>query len=545
MEKRILQERYCVMGKVFNVTADCKPRLHYMVDISGRLEEIMHLVDSGEYFMINRARQYGKTTILRALKVALEERYLVVSLDFQKIGDTKFRNENVFSIAFARLFLRSLRENKCDAGDCMEHAVEALSNAVLNSNDSLELLELFEYLSDICAASDKPVVLMIDEVDSATNNQVFLDFLAQLRAYYIDRDVTPTFRTVILAGVYDVKNLKRKIWTDEEHKVNSPWNIAADFNIDMSFSAEDISSMLAEYEEDYHTGMDIERIAGLLYEYSSGYPFLVSRLCQIMDEKISESSHFPDRTYVWTKEGVLEAVKILLSEKNTLFETLVNKLTEYPELRKMLYAILFTGDKISFNHDNQMIDLAFMLGFIKNEQGMIAIANRLFETRLYNLFLSEEETNSRIFAEGAINKNQFVQNGMLNMDLVLKKFMVCWEDLYNSADEKFIEDNGRKFFLLFLKPIINGVGNYYIESRTRDNRRTDVIVDYCGRQYIIEIKIWRGTEYNNRGENQLAEYMDAYRVKKGYLLSFNFNKKKVTGAREIQVGDRMILEVVV
>lgn len=38
-------------------------------------------------------------------------------------------------------------------------------------------------------------------------NQVFLDFLSQLRAGYIDRDLEPTFKSVILAGVYDIKNL--------------------------------------------------------------------------------------------------------------------------------------------------------------------------------------------------------------------------------------------------------------------------------------------------------------------------------------------------
>lgn len=123
--------------------------------------------------------------------------------------------------------------------------------------------------------------------------------------------------------------------------------------------------------------------------------------------------------------------------------------------------------------------------------------------------------------------------------------MVHWGDLYNSADEKFIEDNGRKFFLLYLKPIINGVGNYYIESQTRDHGRTDVIVDYRGRQYIIEIKIWRGEEYNKRGEIQLADYLDAYHVQKGYMVSFNFNKKKVTGIKEITCGEKSILEVIV
>ena len=41
----------------------------------------------------------------------------------------------------------------------------------------------------------------------------------------------------ILVGVCDIKNLKRKLRPDEEHKDNSPWNIAADFDIDMSFTS--------------------------------------------------------------------------------------------------------------------------------------------------------------------------------------------------------------------------------------------------------------------------------------------------------------------
>ena len=102
---------------------------------------------------------------------------------------------------------------------------------------------------------------MIDEVDSASNNQVFLDFLAQLRGYYLERDHMPVFHAVVLAGVYDIKNLKLKLRSDEEHKYNSPWNIAAKFNIDMSFSVDQIASMLQEYESDKQTGMKVEQVA--------------------------------------------------------------------------------------------------------------------------------------------------------------------------------------------------------------------------------------------------------------------------------------------
>lgn len=72
---------------------------------------------------------------------------------------------------------------------------------------------------------------------------------------------------MILAGVYDIKNLKLKMHPGEESKYNSPWNIASDFTVDMSFSKNGIASMLLEYEQDYHTGMDIDEIAGDLFVY--------------------------------------------------------------------------------------------------------------------------------------------------------------------------------------------------------------------------------------------------------------------------------------
>ena len=93
-----------------------------------------------------------------------------------------------------------------------------------------------------------------------------------------------------------------------------------------------------------------------------------------------------------------------------------------------------------------------------------------------------------------------------------------------------------RFFLLYLKPIINGTGNYYVESRTRDMRRTDVIVDYKGKQYVCELKIWHGNEYNRRGEQQLIGYLDDYHLTTGYMVSFNFNKKK--GTRGKRTSDR-------
>ena len=96
--------------------------------------------------------------------------------------------------------------------------------------------------------------------------------------------------------------------------------------------------------------------------------------------------------------------------------------------------------------------------------------------------------------------------------------------------------------MFYVKPIINGVGNYYIEAQTRDQTRTDVIVDYLGQQYIIELKIWRGERYNADGEKQLIEYLDYWKLDTGYMLSFNFNKKKEPGVKRVFVGEKLLYE---
>ena len=59
------------------------------------------------------------------------------------------------------------------------------------------------------------------------------------------------------------------------------------------------------------------------------------------------------------------------------------------------------------------------------------------------------------------------------------------------------------------------------------------------------MKIWHGNEYNSREEKQLIGYLNDYHINKGYMLSFNFNKNKEVGVREIVIGDKVLIEAVV
>ncbi len=534
-------ERGCRMARRFNVTGICVPEKHYMVDLSERINRIRDMVDDGSYFMINCARQYGKTTTLTALAKNLQQDYLVISLDFQMLGSACFQSENIFSLSFLRILLRELKRHCAEQMVGVSGIMQQMQEKVEENEEKFNLLELFECLVNLCGCSEKPVVLIIDEVDSASNDQVFLDFLAQLRNYYLEREAkgTTTFQSVILAGVYDIKNLKRKIRPEDDHKTNSPWNIAADFDINMSLSRKGIEGMLREYEADHAVGMDPEEMAGLLYRYTSGYPFLVSRLCKLMDEKT-------DPETAWTKEGFLEAVRMLLLETNPLFESLIGKLTDYPELEQMLGELLFFGKTITYNPMNPAISLAMMFGFVKNADGKVIPANRIFDTLLYNHFLSLDELHaSDMYRASLQDRDMFVKDGHLDMRWVLTKFVQHFQELYGECRETFLEEEGRRYFLLYLRPIINGTGNYYVEARTRSLGRTDIVVDYRGEQFVIEAKIWRGNEYNLRGEHQLMSYLEDYGLDTGYMLSFNFNQKKQVGVHELKVDGKTLIEAVV
>ena len=506
-----------------------------MVDITERLEIIRKMVAKGDYFCINRGRQYGKTTTLEALKSVLEqEGYTVFSLSFENIGQNLFSTDEKFCAAVLWL-MKDAVENESVAG-LSERSRSLLLNSIDDEIRPVETVIFSRILSKVCKFNERPVVLTIDEVDKASNNSSLVTFLGILRNQFLVRKESSTFQSVILAGVYDIKNLKLKIRPDEQHQYNSPWNIAVPFEVDMSLSAEGIAGMLAEYQSDHQLAFDVHFVAQLIRDYTGGYPFLVSRICQIMDSN----------GLSWDQEGVQKAVNAILMERNTLFDNMIKNLEDYPKLKDTLKRILFNGVRETYNPDEKYIQIATMFNFIANDQGQVVVACRIMETRLYNYFLAEQKPNS-MFLLGQADKDHFIRDGIIDMPYLLDRFVVHMNETFHlDKDHKFLEENGREIFLTYLRPIINGVGNYYIEAQTRNNDRMDVIIDYLGNRYVIELKIWRGSSYNQRGEEQLYRYLEYFHLQKGYLLSFCFNKQKKSGLLPpVELNGRTLIEAIV
>jgi len=506
-----------------------------MVDITDRLEIISKMVSQGDYFCINRGRQYGKTTTLEALAGVLNSKYSVFKLSLEGVSQESFASLPVFSA----YFLKSLIFNvKLGLTSIDNNALRVLKDAI-EGKDSIADLDFAYTIPMICKANSKPIVILIDEVDQASNYESFLLFLGVLRKMFLNRPSLPTFQSVILAGVYDIKNLKLKVRTDEKHQHNSPWNIAVPFNVDMSLSADGIKGMLDEYEADHNKGIDTKEVALWIREYTGGYPFLASRLCQLMDERDD-----------WSLAGFRNAVKSLINERNTLFDDMTKKIEQFPDLKSLLLDILFSGETRKYNAHNLTFQLAEQFNIINvRADGLYSISSRIMETVIYEYFMSEEK-ESEIYSAGSIEKNQFIKGDGLDMPLLLRKFSEHFNEIFRTEDgtkdAKFVEKHGRKQFQLYIRPIINGVGHYYVEAETRDETRTDLIINYNNHEYVIELKIWRGDSYNTKGEKQLFEYIKLKKQKIGYLVSFCFNKGKTPGLLPTVEQDGLtLIEVIV
>ena len=519
------------MKKRFNTTGTCIENKHYMVNIENKLDKIESMVSFGDYFIINRPRQYGKTTTLYKIYNRLSNNYIIIKISFEGIGDLIFESEEYFSKEILNIFV-----------DSLEFENEEYSNILRQySTEVKNLKDVSKILTRFLKTIDKEVILIIDEVDKSSNNQLFLSFLGMLRNKYLlaneNRDIT--FKSVILAGVYDIKNLKLKISDNKEKKLNSPWNIAVNFNVDMSFDAYEIKTMLDEYNLLNNLTMDTQILSQKLYYYTSGYPFLVSRLCQIIDEDILIEKRN------WTIKDLEVALKYLLKEKNTLFDDLIKNLKNNNELYNYIFDIVVNGVEHLFNIDNTIIDLGCTYGILKESNGIVKIHNRTFEQRIYNYMISTLDSQSLSISNYNFRDNFINKDGSLDFEKILLKFQQFMKEQHSNNNDKFIEHHARLLFLSFIKPIINGVGFDFKEVQISEEKRLDVVITYNKFKYIVELKIWKGAEYHKKGLSQLSDYLDIHSINEGYMVIFNFNKGKEYKQEQISIEGKDIFAVYV
>ncbi|MCP4106636.1 MAG: AAA family ATPase, partial [Desulfobacteraceae bacterium] len=223
----------------------------------------------------------------------------------------------------------------------------------------------------------------------------------------------------------------------------------------------------------------------------------------------------------------------------TLFDSLTKNLENNPELYDTVFQVIMNGRILKFTITDPVISLEQLYGILAESNGQCIIHNGIFEQRIYAHMMSKlmrtqyEEING-------LASTEFFQDDILDVKLILKRFQAFMKEHYY---QKFLEREGRLLFLSFLRPIINGRGFEFKEPNVADERRMDIVVTCKNRRYVIELKRWHGAKAHREGLKQLSGYLDIYSLKQGYLLIYDFNKKKQYKQEDIVFQDKQIFAV--
>ncbi|KJJ84659.1 ATPase domain protein, prokaryote domain protein, partial [Candidatus Omnitrophus magneticus] len=260
--------------RYFNTTGFCRPEIHYMIDPLRNQKNIFDLIKKEQYFTIHAPRQTGKTTLLHELAHRLNKEGNYISV--------------VFSVESAGY--RSITE---EIGN--RKIIDSLYNAsagYLNKKNCppqpekyKKKLTLENYLIDWASSQPKPIVLLLDEIDSLYDD-VLVSILRQLRnGFQIRPKRFPS--TVALVGLRDVREYKTKVRPSEASLGSgSPFNIKAESILLGTWTKEEITELYSQHTKDTGQVFSKEMI-NRIYELTGGQPWLVNAVAnEIVETKL-------------------------------------------------------------------------------------------------------------------------------------------------------------------------------------------------------------------------------------------------------------------
>ncbi|KJJ84395.1 ATPase domain protein, prokaryote domain protein, partial [Candidatus Omnitrophus magneticus] len=387
--------------RYFNTTGFCMPERHYMIDPLRNQKIIFDLIDKTQYFTIHAPRQTGKTTLLHELAHRLNKEGNYIS--------------TVFSVENAGYKSIPLPE-------AMRTIIESLyeeSSKFLPNNELPPKLTgykkshnlLYMYLSAWAKQMKKPIVLLLDEIDSLYDD-VLVSVLRQLRNGFQGRPKHfPS--TIALVGLRDVREYKTKVRPNEASLGSgSPFNIKAESILLGTFTKEDITELYNQHTKD--TGQIFSKeIVDRIYELTGGQPWLVNAVANEIVEKILKS----DYTKKITLAHAEEVKENLIARRDTHLDSLIDKLKE-PRVKNIVSAII-NGDTLIYDTFNDDLLYVMDLGLIRKEKYDIVFSNEIYREiipRVLNFALQEN-----IKEEGTTSW-YLNPDGKLDMDKLLKAF---------------------------------------------------------------------------------------------------------------------------
>ena len=491
--------------RFFNIAGTCEPDRHYMLPALPRIGSAMRLVEEGLYFVLHAPRQSGKTTSIRALRNELN-----------RIGECY--------AVYCSLEAASVESHRRNVMDSVTRAVR---NAIIMTFPDLKLGDvaidlsdldyvLLSYLHSICARLDKPLVLLLDEVDSLYDESL-LALMRQLRTGYIDRADFPFPSSVVLVGMRNIRDYRVRIRPDSETLGSaSPFNVITESFTLGNFTEAQIRELYGQ-----HTAESGQRFAEgtveRVFYWTSGQPWLVNAIARECVEKICQR----DYTREITPAMVDKAAYTIILRRDVHIDSLLARLKE-PRVRNVIQPMIMGMDTAearayasTFDDDR---DFVLDLGLVKWEEKRLVPANRMY-TEVFMRTLSYPIQD--VAMDRVPNPPWYREDG-LDLSALLKGFQVFWREnceILTKIMPDYPEALPHLVLMGFLQRVVNGGGRIIRES-AMGRRRLDLLVEFRKGRYPIELKL-KGNDSPAGHIEQLLGYMDGLGLDEGWLVTFD------------------------
>ena len=502
--------------RFFNTAGPIKPDMHYYVPPLERIDfdEVMLMIEQQKYFVMHAPRQTGKTSALLALRDELNEsgRYRCVYVNVE-IGQSA--REDV-GAAMRPILNRIAYEAEIVLHD---RFVAGIWQEILDRAGPNGVLQ--EVLSRWAAADEKPLVLMIDEIDALIGDTL-LAVLRQLRAGYPDRPYQYP-QTVILCGVRDVRDYR--IQSTAENAIiagGSAFNIRTESLRLGDFTRDEVQQLLTQHTET--TGQIFaENAQNAIWELTQGQPWLVNALSY---EACFKNKAGRDRSQPITANAICDAREQLILRRETHLDQLTDKLQE-ERVRRVVEPLL-SGAESTEAIPQDDVEYARDLGLLRRE-GPIAIANPIYQEVIpRDLTYTTQEYLAQDTA-------WYVDaDGSLRLDDLLTAFQEFFREHSEHWVERFqYKEAGPQLLLqAFLQRIVN-IGGRIEREYGLGRMRTDLLIlwpapsdthpNQAIQKTVIECKLLhKSLEQTVReGLEQTHAYMDRCAATEGHLVIFD------------------------
>lgn len=507
------------VAKFFNTAGPIQPDMHYNVESLSRidLEEIEMLFYQQKYFVLHAPRQTGKTSCLLALRDYLNTRGEFYAVYINVEAGQAYRN-NVDSVN-QTVISQLVSEVSHVLGTNLPAEIRT---EVMKGDTDSNILNI--YLTRLCEALDRPLILFIDEIDALVGDSL-VSVLRQIRTGYNNRPQRFP-QTIILCGVRDVRDYRIVLSNQDIITGGSAFNIKAMSLRLGNFSKSEIHDLYLQHTATTGQVFD-EACFPLIWTATEGQPWLVNALGYEVTMEMRENR---DRSVRIIPEMIYRAQERIIYRRDTHIDILIDKLRE-DRVRRVIGPML-AGETDADESLMPQDDVQYVA-----DLGLITLDKpRRIANAIYREIIPRELTWTT--QSGLIQQSAWYINpdNSINMEKLLLDFQQFFRQNADAWIEKFdYKESGPQLLLqAFLQRVVNG-GGYIDREYGLGRGRTDLLITkpltdgYGGpmQRIVLELKIKRGDleKTIECGLEQTNGYMDRCAADaEGHFILFNRDK---------------------